>query len=190
MEAQLEYVCTHCIHVFARLAPICMLSRCLLTKFLHRRSVRSLLRVRCWLGVFLRPAAQPPLFVSRIIPHPSLILLSLLPSPSLIPISLATYTHTGLYPLAELPTGIFHGQFFLQIWHILAPFTLSFCKIFEVWLPILNWDAFSESFGLQKRWQLLPLPLLRLCITSTGEGRGVRGRKESSAFFPSHPSLS
>ncbi len=39
-----------CIHVFARLAPICKLSRCLLTKFLHRSSVRSLLRVRCWLG--------------------------------------------------------------------------------------------------------------------------------------------
>ena len=27
-----------------------MLSRCLLTKFLHRSSVRSLLRVHCWLG--------------------------------------------------------------------------------------------------------------------------------------------
>ncbi len=40
------------IHVFARLVPICMLSRCLLTKFLHRSSVGSLLRVRCWLGKF------------------------------------------------------------------------------------------------------------------------------------------
>ena len=40
----------HCIHVFARLAPICMLSRCLLTKFLHWSSVGGLLRVRCWLG--------------------------------------------------------------------------------------------------------------------------------------------
>ncbi len=39
-----------CIHVFARLAPICMLSRCLLTKFLHRSSVGRLSRVRCWLG--------------------------------------------------------------------------------------------------------------------------------------------
>ena len=29
-----------------------MLSRCLLTKFLHRSSVGSLLRVRCWLGKF------------------------------------------------------------------------------------------------------------------------------------------
>ena len=43
-------ICTHCIHIFARLAPICMLSRCLLTTFLHRSSVRSLSRVRCWLG--------------------------------------------------------------------------------------------------------------------------------------------
>ena len=42
--------CTHCMHVFARSAPICTLSRCLLTKFLHRSSVGSLLRVRCWLG--------------------------------------------------------------------------------------------------------------------------------------------
>ena len=41
---------TQCIHVFAGLASICMLSRCLLTKFLHWNSVRSLLRVRCWLG--------------------------------------------------------------------------------------------------------------------------------------------
>ena len=48
-EAQSEYV--HVAHTFfARLAPICMLSRCLLTKFLHRSSVGSLLRVRCWLG--------------------------------------------------------------------------------------------------------------------------------------------
>ncbi len=38
------------MHVFAHLAPICMLSRCLLTKFLHRSSVGSLLRVHCWLG--------------------------------------------------------------------------------------------------------------------------------------------
>ncbi len=28
-----------------------MLSRCLITKSLHRSSVRSLLRVRCWLGI-------------------------------------------------------------------------------------------------------------------------------------------
>ena len=41
---------THCVHVFVRLAPICMLSRCLFTKFLHRSSVGSLSRVRCWLG--------------------------------------------------------------------------------------------------------------------------------------------
>ncbi len=34
----------------ARLAPICMLSRCSLTKFLHWSSGGSLLRVRCWLG--------------------------------------------------------------------------------------------------------------------------------------------
>ncbi len=39
----------NCIHVFGRLAPNCIL--CLLTTFLHRSSVGSLLRVRCWLGV-------------------------------------------------------------------------------------------------------------------------------------------
>ncbi len=49
MEAQSEYV--HVAHTFfARLVPICLLSRCLLTKFLHRSSGGSLLRVRCWLG--------------------------------------------------------------------------------------------------------------------------------------------
>ncbi len=41
---------TRCMHFFARLAPICMLGRCLLAKFLHRSSVGSLLRVCCWLG--------------------------------------------------------------------------------------------------------------------------------------------
>ncbi len=40
---------THCKHVFARLAPFCVLRRRLLTKFLHRSSVGSSLRVRCWL---------------------------------------------------------------------------------------------------------------------------------------------
>ena len=50
MEAQLEYMPTHCMNVIARLAPICVLSRCLLTKFLRRSSVGRLLRVRCWLG--------------------------------------------------------------------------------------------------------------------------------------------
>ena len=38
-------ICTHCIHVSARLAPICMLSRCLLTTFLHPCSVKSALLV-------------------------------------------------------------------------------------------------------------------------------------------------
>ncbi len=38
------------LHVLARLTPICTLSWGLLTKFLHRSSVGSLLRVRCWLG--------------------------------------------------------------------------------------------------------------------------------------------
>ncbi len=41
---------TCCAHVFASLAPISMLSRCFVTKFLHRSSGGSLLRVRCWLG--------------------------------------------------------------------------------------------------------------------------------------------
>ncbi len=43
-------ICTECTHVFAHSTSIWMLSRCLLTKFLHRRSVGSWLRVRCWLG--------------------------------------------------------------------------------------------------------------------------------------------
>ena len=41
IEAQLDYVPTHCTHVFARLALTCMLSRCFLTKFQHRSSVGS-----------------------------------------------------------------------------------------------------------------------------------------------------
>ncbi len=49
IEAQSEH-----IHVgytlFARLSPICMLRRCLLTKFLHRSSGGSLSRLPCWLG--------------------------------------------------------------------------------------------------------------------------------------------
>ncbi len=40
-----------CIHVFACLAPISMLSWCLLTKFLHWSSVGSLSTEHCWLGV-------------------------------------------------------------------------------------------------------------------------------------------
>ena len=36
--------------------PVCVLSRCLSTSFLRRRSVGSLLRVRCWLG----PPSPPP----------------------------------------------------------------------------------------------------------------------------------
>ena len=47
MEAQLQYVP---YTLLTRLAPICMLSRCLLATFLHRSSVGSLLRVHCWLG--------------------------------------------------------------------------------------------------------------------------------------------
>ena len=38
---------TRFLHVWRRFA---MLSRCLVTKFRHRSSVGSLLRVRCWLG--------------------------------------------------------------------------------------------------------------------------------------------
>ena len=47
MEPQLGIQYTRCIHVFA---PTCMLSRCLLTKFLRRSSVGSLLRVCCVVG--------------------------------------------------------------------------------------------------------------------------------------------
>ena len=49
MEALSE--CAHVAYTYLHvLALICMLSRCLLTKFLHRSSVGSLLRVCCWLG--------------------------------------------------------------------------------------------------------------------------------------------
>ncbi len=54
-EDRLEY---YKMFFFARLAPFRPLSRCLLTKFLHRSSVGSLLRVRRWLGV-LRIRRQP-----------------------------------------------------------------------------------------------------------------------------------
>ncbi len=43
-------ICTHCIHVFAGLASICVLSRRLLTEFLHRSSSGSLLRVPLLVG--------------------------------------------------------------------------------------------------------------------------------------------
>ncbi len=43
-------ICTLQTRFYARLAPICKLSRCLLTTFLHWSSVVSLLRVRRWLG--------------------------------------------------------------------------------------------------------------------------------------------
>ncbi len=59
-EAQLEQVSVACTF-FARLSPTCMLSRCLSTKFLHRSSVGSLLRVRCWLGLLLSSFLLPPL---------------------------------------------------------------------------------------------------------------------------------
>ena len=49
---------THCTYVFAHLVPICMLSRCLLTKFLRRSSVGSSLRARCWLGMYYQPSNQ------------------------------------------------------------------------------------------------------------------------------------
>ena len=48
-EAQSEHVDVACtlLHVWHQ---FCMLSRCLVTKFLRRSSVGSLLSVRCWLG--------------------------------------------------------------------------------------------------------------------------------------------
>ena len=50
-QAQSEHVqYTSHARFFASLALICMLSRGLVTKFLHRTSVGSLLRVYCWLG--------------------------------------------------------------------------------------------------------------------------------------------
>ncbi len=38
-------------YIFVHLAPTCMLSRCLVTKSLHRSSGGSLSRVWCWLGI-------------------------------------------------------------------------------------------------------------------------------------------
>ena len=49
MEARSEHVHVACTFL-DRLAPICMLTRCLVTKLLHRNSVGSLSRVRRWLG--------------------------------------------------------------------------------------------------------------------------------------------
>ena len=44
-------VCTRCIHIFARLETDLHAQSVLVRQsFLHRSSVRSLLRVRCWLG--------------------------------------------------------------------------------------------------------------------------------------------
>ena len=49
MEAPLEYMyCNYTLHT--RLAPICMLSRCLLAKFLHQSSVRSLFKSALLVG--------------------------------------------------------------------------------------------------------------------------------------------
>ncbi len=65
-------ICTHCVHVFARLMPTCMLSRCLLTKFLHRSSGGSLLRVCCWLGISICSTLPSPFFCEQNQPtHPS-----------------------------------------------------------------------------------------------------------------------
>ncbi len=49
IEAQSEYVHVACtsLHIWRQ---FWMLSRCFAAKFLRRSSVRSLLRVRCWLG--------------------------------------------------------------------------------------------------------------------------------------------
>ena len=63
MEAQSEYV--HVAYTaFARFAPICMLGRCLLTKFLPRSSEGSLLVVHCRLGPKFRPL-KLSLFVAK-----------------------------------------------------------------------------------------------------------------------------
>ena len=45
----------HSIHVFARLARICKLSRCFLTNVLHQSSAGSSLRAPCWLGGRILP---------------------------------------------------------------------------------------------------------------------------------------
>ncbi len=63
-------ICTHCIHVFfARLALICMLSRCLVKTFLHRSSVGSLLKVRCFGWVVSTKEGKKTTMTTRRIPR-------------------------------------------------------------------------------------------------------------------------
>ena len=52
MKSQLKYI-HNGLHIFARLVSVCMLGRCLVTRFLHRSSVRSLLRVVGWVHILL-----------------------------------------------------------------------------------------------------------------------------------------
>ena len=64
-------ISAHCVHIFARLAPTHMLSQCLVTKFMHRSSRGSLLRVCCWLGwrlklVTIFGSPPPPSFPNPI----------------------------------------------------------------------------------------------------------------------------
>ena len=54
--------------------PICVLGRCLATKFLRRKSVGSLLRVRCWLG-----PPPPPRLLLVFLSFPSFLSLSFPP---------------------------------------------------------------------------------------------------------------
>ncbi len=55
LNGSLVGTCTRCTHVFVHVfVPICMLSRCLQTKFQHRGSRGSLSRARCcWLGTYV-----------------------------------------------------------------------------------------------------------------------------------------
>ncbi len=54
-------ICIHFLHILARLAPICMLSWWLLTKFLHWSSGGRLLRMRSWLGVHKLKCGHSPI---------------------------------------------------------------------------------------------------------------------------------
>ncbi len=50
MEAQSEYAHITYVHAFTPLAPICILSRCLLAKFLHPSSVESFVKSALLVG--------------------------------------------------------------------------------------------------------------------------------------------
>ncbi len=79
---------TQCVHVFARLALICMLSRCLVTKFLRRSSVRTY--QKCAVG-WAWPFSPPKTFLLVLL----LLLMSQQSNPFHIIIGAWFSTHAG-----------------------------------------------------------------------------------------------